>query len=352
MTDLFTDAFKGLAMALALQDLSIQCTVYEAQNTQRAPRTYGGAMMISPNAMHIMDRLGVYQKLQSLGYPFEYVWYKNAREETIDKYPMGGKAFGYNAMRIYRQELLETLYQACKERNVPVVFSKKFVEIVAETDTGVEFTFEDGTTEKATLLIGADGIHSKVRSYVCPGVEPKFVGMAALTWMTPTEKLRVPEGKDYQFPVSVLTTNGVLVMAPQRSDGSEMFTGTQFPTEDQTREGWEALLADKDKLLARAGQNIEIWPDIAKSSIENIDVESFNLWPFRLLPPLPNWTSQTHHRVVILGDAARKHSPYLLCLLIRPSRQSKIASHHHDTDWNSAFRRVSSNHRSRCIAGI
>jgi 2-polyprenyl-6-methoxyphenol hydroxylase-like FAD-dependent oxidoreductase len=303
-------------MALALQDLSIPCTVYEAQDTQRAHRTYGGAMMISPNAMYIMNRLGIYQRLESLGYPFEYVWFKNAGEKTIDKYPMGGKAFGYNAMRIYRQELLETLFQACRERLVPILFGKKFVEITKETNTGVEFDFEDGTSEKATLLIGADGIHSKVRSYVCPGIEPKFVGMTALTWVTPTKDLRIPDGKDYQFPVSVLTTNGVLVMAPQRPDGSEMFTGTQFPIEDQTREGWDALLADKDKLVARARQNIDVWPDIAKSAIENLDPESFNLWPFRLLPPLPNWTSQSDRRVVILGDAARMCPPDASCTLV------------------------------------
>jgi 2-polyprenyl-6-methoxyphenol hydroxylase-like FAD-dependent oxidoreductase len=301
----------GLSMALTLQSLSINCTVYEARNSHLAPRTSGGAMMLSPNAFRVMDRLGVYERIKQLGYPFQHIWYKNGNEETIDKYPMGSEtAYGYDAMRIYRQELLEALYSVCAERGVPIVFNKKFVKIVDESAVdGVTLAFEDGEIKKAVLLIGADGIHSRVRAYIAPEVQPKFMGLAALTWVTPTKDIRVPDDKDYRLPVSVLTSNGVLVLAPQRRDGSEMFTGTQFAIEDQGRDGWDALLADKETLVARARKNMDAWPDIAKSSIENLDPDTFNLWPYRMLPPLENWTSPTHRRVVILGDAAHAFPP-------------------------------------------
>ncbi|KAI1341863.1 FAD/NAD(P)-binding domain-containing protein [Xylariaceae sp. FL0016] len=302
----------GMAMALALQDMQIPCTVFEMRSSVQAPRTGGGALMVSPNSLRILDRFGIYERLLPHGYPFEYVWYKNAAEETIDKYPLGHEQdYGYKAMRVYRQKLLETMYAACRERGIPVLFDKKFARVVKEDSAGVEFALADGTTERATLLIGADGIFSKLRAYVNPGadVEPRYMGLAALTWATPTRQLRVPQDKAYQFPVTVTTANGAFVLAPQEADGSEMLAGTQFPLEDRDRAGWEALLADKEGLKARARQSLDVWPDVARSSIENIDGETLNVWPFRALPPLPRWTSDPHRRVVILGDAAHAVPP-------------------------------------------
>ncbi|KAI3321618.1 kynurenine 3-monooxygenase [Xylariaceae sp. AK1471] len=301
----------GMAMALALHQLSIPCTVYEARNTHSASKTSSGAVMLSPNALRILDGFGVYPELQRKSFPFEYVYYKDADEQTIDRYPLGDEAlFGYKALRVYRQELLDILYNACFERKIAVHFNKKFINVVLENDTGVLFAFADGTTATASLLIGADGIHSKIREYVAPGARKQFMGMTALTWETPTKQLRIPEGKDYKFPVSVLSSNGVFVLAPQKPDGSAMLSGTQFPIEDQTREEWDRLMADKRGLIDRIrnGKNMDAWPDIVKSAMEDINADSMNMWVFYSIPRLERWTSEKR-RVAILGDAAHAIPP-------------------------------------------
>ena len=41
------------------------------------------------------------------------------------------------AMRIYRQELLNILYDVCSERGVRAIFNKKFARIIEETDKRV-----------------------------------------------------------------------------------------------------------------------------------------------------------------------------------------------------------------------
>ncbi|KAJ8133453.1 hypothetical protein O1611_g164 [Lasiodiplodia mahajangana] len=299
----------GMAAALALHELSIKCSIYEMRDTNAAPPRSSGALMLSPNSLRIMDRFGVYSKVEKLSYAFDYVYYKDADEKTVDRYPLGGEAFGYNALRVYRQNLLDILYAACQERGIPIHLSKKFTEVVEETDTHVVFKFADGTTETASLLIGADGIHSKLRDYVTPGVEKKFLGLAALTWEVPTKQLRIPEEKDYKFPTTILTTNGAFVLAPQRADGSAMLAGTQVFLEDRGREEWNEFFANKEALVKRATTNIDVWPDIAKSGMENIDRDSMNVWPFYAIPRLSNWTSSKHQRVVILGDAAHAIPP-------------------------------------------
>jgi 2-polyprenyl-6-methoxyphenol hydroxylase-like FAD-dependent oxidoreductase len=298
-----------MAAALALHGLSIKCSVYEMRDTNAAPPTSSGALMLSPNALRILDGFGLYSRVQEKSYPFEYVYYKNADEETIDQYPLGSEsAFGYKALRIYRQDLLDILYAACFERKVPIHFSKKFAEVIVESDTSVEFKFTDGTIETASMLIGSDGIHSKIRDYVTPGVQKKFTGLAGLTWEAQTKQLRIPEEKDYKFPVTVLTANGAFVLAPQKTDGSAMLAGTPIPFEERDREGWNRLLADKEGIIERATANVDVWPDIVKSSMEDINRDTINLWPFYMIPQLPNWTSPKH-RVVILGDAAHAIPP-------------------------------------------
>ena len=214
-------------------------------------------MMISPDALSILDELGVHPRLVGKGYPFEWTYYKNADEETIDRYPLSDEeAYGYMAMRIYRQELLNILYDVCSERGVPVIFNMKFARTIEEMDKWVSFEFADGTADSAALLVGAEGIRSKVRGYINPGVEPKYTGLTALTWEVPTAQLRVPADKDYAFPVAVLTAGGAFVLVPQRPDGSTMLAGTQFRLEDRSRAEWERLLADKKQLRGRTRENM------------------------------------------------------------------------------------------------
>ncbi|KAI1269276.1 kynurenine 3-monooxygenase [Xylariaceae sp. FL1019] len=300
----------GMATALALNELSIHCVVFEMRKTNAAPPLSSGALMLSPNSLRILERFGIYQKLLEKSYAFEYVYYKNAEEETIDRYPLGNEElFGYKALRVYRQELLDLLYEACYARNIPIHFNKKFSEVVEETPNSVTFGFADGTTETASLLIGADGIHSKIRNYVTPGVEKNFIGLTALTWEVPTSQLRIPSDKDYVFPTSVQTANGTFVLAPQKPDGAAMLAGTQFPIEELDRDAWDKLFADKEGLIERARKNIDVWPDIVQSSMENIKPDTLNLWAFYAIPRLENWTSGMHRRVVILGDAAHAIPP-------------------------------------------
>lgn len=127
--------------------------------------------------------------------------------------------------------------------------------------------------------------------------------MTAITCETPTKQLRVLEDKGYKFLVSVLTSNSVFVLAPQKPD-------TQFPIEDQTRQGWDRLMADKQGLLdrVRKGKNVDAWPNIVKSAMEDIDADCMNMWGFISIPRMERCTSEKHP-VAILGDAAHVIPP-------------------------------------------
>ncbi|KAL2880439.1 hypothetical protein SGCOL_004159 [Colletotrichum sp. CLE4] len=303
----------GMALALALNAHAIPATIYESRDAVPLPHHAGGGMMLCPNALRILESLGVYESLLEKAYSFDYVYYKGRDEVTVDRYPLGGKAeFGYDAVRIFRQELIEILAGACRERGVEVRYGKRFVRVVGEDDRGVEFEFADGERRRAGVLVGADGIHSRVRStYVAPDAKPAFVGLAALTYAVPTAQLRVPEDKEYKFPVSVASGNGVFVLAPQGHDGGEMLAGTQVPFDaEKASLPREALMADKEALKARLRLNEEAWPGLVRSALEGIRDETMNVWPFFMLPALERWASRGGGgRVLVLGDAAHAIPP-------------------------------------------
>ncbi|WQF82021.1 Putative FAD-binding domain, FAD/NAD(P)-binding domain superfamily [Colletotrichum destructivum] len=318
----------GMALAISLATHGIRAAIYESRDETPLPHHAGGGMMLCPNALRILDSWGLYRPLLDKAYSFDYVYYKNREEVTVDRYPLGGAAaFGYDAVRIFRQELVEMLATACRERGVVIEYGKRFVRVVEENGEindnkndnddndrdgpgGVEFEFRDGSRRRAGLLVGADGIHSHVRSsYVAPDAAPKFVGLAALTYAVPTAQLRIPADKDYRFPVSVASGNGVFVLAPQGADGGEMLAGTQVPFDaGQAALGREALLADTEALKARLRRDEGEWPDVVRSALEAIRDETMNVWPFFMLPALGRWASEKG-RVLVLGDAAHAIPP-------------------------------------------
>src|SRR4030095_12269635 len=56
-------------------------------------------------------------------------------------------------------------------------------------ERGVEVQFESGQTARGAYLIGADGIHSKVRALLFGADKPEFTGAVAWRGLVPIEKL-------------------------------------------------------------------------------------------------------------------------------------------------------------------
>jgi 2-polyprenyl-6-methoxyphenol hydroxylase-like FAD-dependent oxidoreductase len=178
--------------------------------------------------------------------------------------------------------------------------------VVEDAGDHVVFEWADGTQETASLLVGADGIHSTVRKYLYPELSPTFIGMAGITAAVPTAQLKIPEG--YHIPVTYTTKHGGFVIAPQQADGSEVLIGKQKRLEDRSKEEWAALLADKDSLVDFLKQNAEYYPPIVQNALTNIPTDKINVWPFYVVPKLEKWTSPSR-RVVIVGDAAHAIPP-------------------------------------------
>src|SRR6202012_3656671 len=204
----------GLTLALALNKFGIPSKLVELRMPDY---DFGGAIMLSPNALRVLDALDAYRRIRSKGFSFQTLTFKNDRDlATTGQYYFGDEEmYGYDALRIYRSVLIAELRAMVQEKGIAIGDGRKVSHIVSEAEGGVMFAFADGTTETASLLIGADGIHSKVRKYIAPDIVPLYSGSPGFTYAFPRATLRLPKDIEVPFPVSIHGTAGAYVLAPQ-----------------------------------------------------------------------------------------------------------------------------------------
>ena len=97
--------------------------------------------------------------------------------------------YGYRGMRIMRADLLSSLLITLEKVGRDVRFGKKLSAINDGngSDDMVEARFADGTVERASLILGCDGIHSITRTaYIQPSRKPVYTGLAAAYGVLPT----------------------------------------------------------------------------------------------------------------------------------------------------------------------
>jgi 2-polyprenyl-6-methoxyphenol hydroxylase-like FAD-dependent oxidoreductase len=297
---------SGLCLTLALHRQGIESTVYESR---AAPLNIGGAVMLSPNALKILDALEVYQDVRGRGYNFDTLEMVKATGERLETYEFGGvDKYGYQANRCYRHELIDVLLSKIKALGLKVEYGHKYVRVVEETADQIVWESADGKHHTATVLVGADGIHSTVRKYLHPAVEPKFIGMAGITAVAPADKVKYTHGNITKPLTIVAPGQGAFVIAPQKPDGSEMFFGKQKKVEEKDRAGWDNFMSDKQGLIDFLQADAEVFGEVAVTASSNIIREKLNVWPFYVIPPLDKWAS-AKRRVVILGDSAHAIPP-------------------------------------------
>lgn len=296
----------GLTLALALHQESIPVTVYESRP---APLNIGGAVMLSPNALKVLDALGLYDMVKSKGYNFDSLEYRGLDGNLTEIQDFGGvEKYGYQGLRIYRYVLIDELVAALAAAGVAVEYGAKFSHVETDTAEGVSFALTDGRTIQTSLLVGADGIHSTVRNHLYPDLDTTFVGMAGIAASVPTAQLQLPEG--YHIPVTIVSPQGAFVIAPQKVDGSEVFVGKQMRlTPAERQPGWDrAFVADKESAIAFLQSGNEHFPEFVRRAVSRIELDKVTKWPFFVVPRLERWTSVTGN-VVILGDAAHAIPP-------------------------------------------
>src|SRR5262245_30231861 len=181
----------GLTTALMLHARGIDCEIYEQSDTIRE---LGVGINTLPHAIKELAQLGLLERLDAVGIRTYELIYTNIFGQEIWREPRGTDAgFDFPQFSIHRGRLQGLIYAAVRARlGESRIHTGHRLGSFTQDEGGVTAYFFDRNgshrkTARGDILIGADGIHSFVRSQLFPQEEPaRFTGTVlwrgALDW--------------------------------------------------------------------------------------------------------------------------------------------------------------------------
>jgi len=288
----------GLCAALALAKRGFEVAVYE-QSLQLGE--VGAGLQLSPNAMHVLEALGVAAHVKAKAFrPKSAVMRHFQTGKTYFTVPLGDIAtqkFGADYLHIHRADLHSVLYDGCKDSNVSIYLGQA-VQSYDQTQQNLTIQFENGESLEADVLIGADGIKSKVQACMLGQTPAQFTGQVAWRGVVEANK----------FPKGLIKPNANLWVGQGKHFVSYYLRGGDLVNfvavqerSDWQKESWNEAGDINELRETFSGWHPEVTELLAAS-------EQCFLWALFDRQPLSQWVDQN---VALLGDACHPMLPFL-----------------------------------------
>jgi salicylate hydroxylase len=297
----------GLATALALARAGFPAHVVERSAEFGE---IGAGIQLAPNALRVLDGLGVLPELASLGVHPGHLVLMHADSgrhlTTVDFGAPFERRYGYPYTVMHRADLLTVLHQACLAEDRITLEAGREVTALADRGDTAEAAFADGGRYRCGAVVGADGLWSTARKLVADD-RPRtdacvaYRGtLAAGDMARLVSKDSTPAEPDDE--IIWIAPHKHLVQYPIRP--GELYNqvavfrspGYSAAAEPTDRWGTPAELDD-----SYAGACAQVRAGVAVISRDR-------RWVMYDREPLDNWTTG---RITLLGDAAHPMVQYL-----------------------------------------
>ncbi len=197
----------GLATAIALKNIGVECSIFEASN-QMLP--LGAGLGLGINAMMAFRELGIYENIIRAGKALQSFTVFDQSGKPISKTSFNSTDSIGN-FTIHRAKLHEVLLSEIEHSSVHTGKRIKDIEI---SGIGIKLFFEDGSFHHTDYLIAADGINSRIRKKLLPQVSPRYSGYTCWRAVVDGHSLNINEtsetwGANGRFGIVPLSENSV-----------------------------------------------------------------------------------------------------------------------------------------------
>jgi salicylate hydroxylase len=289
----------GLTAALALLRHGFDVDLFEQVDKLRE---LGAGIQLGPNGSRILLALGLGPAMREVAAEPAMkevrLWSTGESWKLFDLGLDSLERFGAPYWMVHRGDLHRVLRRAVEQAKPGAVHPA--CRVIACVDRGdhVVLELEGGSSEEGDVVVGADGVHSRLRAHMFGAAEPEFTGLMAWRGVVPLERLpadlRRPVGTNWHGPGSHVVTY------PLRRGRLLNFVGVV------ERDDWRSDSWTEQGTKEECGADFAGWHPLVHAIIDNLDAAY--KWALIGRPPMPTWT---RGRATLLGDACHPTLPFL-----------------------------------------
>lgn len=290
----------GLTLALCLSHHGYHVKVFEQSP---AVTEVGAGIQLSPNCTRVLHSLGLESGLKRVAFLPEGVeirdWHSG---QMLSSSQLGAHAireYGYPYYHVHRADFIDVLANAVRESTNVELHTGSPVTSFQQTEAGV-ILVAGGQEVAGAALVGADGIHSRVREHLWGDDAPIFTGNVAWRGVVPANVLPAglvnPVAGAWWGPgkhfVHYYLRRGELVncVCVVEKTGWEEESWTQKGDHEELRSDFRG------------------WHPTITTLIEHMDSDACFKWALFDRPPLARWSDG---RVTLVGDACHPTLPFM-----------------------------------------
>ncbi|RNB80053.1 FAD-dependent monooxygenase [Brevibacillus panacihumi] len=282
----------GLSTAIALRKIGMDVKVFESKQEVRFA---GAGLGIGANAVRALQQLDVGDQILRAGKALDELRILTPAGKILQRTETAAIShkYGPDNVSIERGVLLELLMSALGPEKI--VHTGRTCRHFEQNDSGVKVWFEDGSTEEGDFLVGADGVHSKIREALLPNAIPRYAGYTCWRAVVQAE----PDLLHYDPNVFIETwgRKGRFGLVPLSNNRIYWFACLNAKAPDSPLRTYTA----RDLMKIFEGYHEPIPQILAQTSDHHMlqhDIYD--------LPPISRFA---FGRVVLLGDAAHAMTP-------------------------------------------